>query len=157
MELVLNLVAPLAGELMINAGREGVSLQDHASLVLRLASNILSGSPTDPMRASLCDHLTRHEIDPARLSTAFREFLTIAAAAHDTGKKHGAFEGMLRDPRQAGEAELIVVTGRAPQPPPPGPSGLGMFAHLKFSSDDYAREKQEELDREEARWAARKP
>ena len=31
--------------------------------------------------------------------------------------------------------------------------GYGMFAHLPFSSEDFAREKQEELDREERKFS----
>ena len=141
MSLTLRLPNALSEELEQQAERIGVPPEVHATDLLALAAGMAGEermlSASDP-----------------RVQLAKRMLRMIGPLLHDAATSEVDNERL----RQL-EA-LLVKWGReaTPQSAPGGdtpdrPSALGKYAHIPGTSEDFARLKQEEIDREDGRTA----
>jgi hypothetical protein len=88
--------------------------------------------------------LVRDLAPDARRRMATRLINTMAREYSETGKIAPVWLSELR-----ARYENVDVS----EPPAPRPSAMGKYAHLKWSSEDYARRKQEDIDLEDGRAA----
>lgn len=166
MSLVVELPAEFGEELEAEAGKAGLSLQEHATLLLYIAAAALkeSGPWVDPANAASWD-AARHEEEARRFESSVVESL----AGH--GFKHAEDEAKLRRlasrfyrglwswrkdfvEKTSSGAPHASTGDRGPQEagaPSRRPSALGKYAHVPGSSEDFARAKDAEIDLEDRR------
>jgi hypothetical protein len=169
MGLTLDLPPPLEEVLTREAERERVSPAEHASLLLSLATALREKGPETPFRVAVRTFLSAHAVDPDQFGVAMEGLLgicsdqpnpavpigaslelrwSVASAAH-----HGTESSILQSWRNSvvhlpTTEEMIPSSGRTRR----RPSARGKYAHLGLSSEEFAREKQEEIAREERGW-----
>jgi hypothetical protein len=170
MSVVINLLpAHLEKELMSEARLTGVAPAELAGLLLCLADALRSGAPETPFSVAVRSFLSRHQLDPDYLSVAlehlkelcFRSKLQatsprLIGSVPETMGDFVRLGEILRDwrddalhqPIENGVAVMSDVSLRQ-DPARPRPSILGKYAHLGLSSEEFAREKQLEIDRED--------
>lgn len=128
MTLTLQLPSSLSEELEQQAGRMGVTPEEHATNLLAIAAVIGDTASIPGARSQIASTMReaiRSILDRETSSEADRERLQ----------------------------RLAELLGRwAPEQQTPTrtrPSALGKYAHIPGTSDDFARLKQEEIDRED--------
>lgn len=149
MSLPLVLPPSLEYQLRSEAEREGLSLQDHVSLVLNLSTALLKDEGETPLRQAVNDFFAKRSLDSYRVSQALRDLLQLAASSHDPGEQSELFQSGIAADDPTTILERVLGTSMKVQRNPQL-SGFGKYADLLPSSDDFAREKQEDLAREEA-------
>ena len=151
MSLEVDLPHALEHEIRSQAECEGLSLEDHVVLVLELSTILLHEGAQTPLRRAVNEFFAKRSIPAYQVAEVLRELLRLAIDHNlDTNPGHST---------EATDVTIdtVSILERALEayvriPPKPRVSGLGKFDHIPFSSEDFAREKQEELVREEAKW-----
>jgi hypothetical protein len=161
MTLSIELPAPLQEELALEAEREGLTVSEQATLIIYLATALLKERPDTPFRNAVRSVLEDRRIDPRQLSSALEELkkLCIVSLPEPASKafdEHDRSCISLRHWRDAVVHNPASVSLDSRTDPPIDPtvqierrSIRGKYAYINFSSDDHAREKQIEIDRED--------
>jgi hypothetical protein len=155
MASALELPAPLERELEESAKRIGVEYEDQATLLLYVAAALLQGERTSPFGAAVQDFMAEHALDPEVVGSVLQDLLDLCADEADRlgQRRAGTPDGAdrrysnLRAWRNA-DVHRPRHHPSSRQPAAERPSAFGKYAHLGWSSEEYAREKQAELDRE---------
>ena len=152
MSLEIVLPPALEQEIRSLADDEGLSPQDYASLVLDLMTVLLTergerreGGET-PMRRSVHELFAKRGIQSYQVSLALGDLLRFAADV-DAESSFAASNGTIDTTTPLGSA--LGRWEKARQKP--RVSAFGKYADLLPSSEEFMREKHEELAREEAR------
>jgi hypothetical protein len=165
MSITINLPPDLERELIGEARRDGIAPAERAELLLRLALALRVEGPETPFGSAVGAFFRRHQIDPDRLASALDQLngACIPVTLHSTppalfgGDPGGPserirLESLLRRWRDdAVHRPVDEAATRQPEVTSPRPSILGKYAYLGLSSEDFMREKQEEIDREDRR------
>jgi hypothetical protein len=178
MTLSIELPPPLDEELAIEAEREGVSVSDQAALLLHLMTALTREGRKTPFRSVIRAFLQRNAIDADQMAKVCEALVILCL--HDTDQlpkpnDHGSdtdrdwigadqARSLLRmwksaDVHQSVDTDIDVIlsglpaldeliqrSGRVQRP-----SAMGKYSWLKTSSEDYAIEKQREIEREDRR------
>ncbi len=163
MAMTVDLPEHLEVGLREEAEKEGVQPSEHAALLLSICTALLSDAETTPFRSAVKEFLAHRSLDSEHLATAFVELVQqCLAGALDEGPEpswvdanlrawrnslvhrgvDANFEWVFATPPSAGTAQ---VAGRVK------PGARGKYAHLGEASEDFARQKEEEIAREERR------
>jgi hypothetical protein len=169
MSMTLEIPPPLEDELSREAKREELSPEDHATLLLCLATALRKSAQETPFRKAVKEFLSSHSVDADRFSSALEALLGICSKHRDetptvpneserqwallTAPHHGGVLSILQswrnDPVHMPPTEAMIESaGRSRRQP----SAMGKYSHLGISSEEFAREKQEEIAREERGW-----
>lgn len=156
MGLTLNLPAPIVDELTREAEREKLSTEDHAALLLCLATALLKNPHETPFRMAVKEFLSSRSIDTDLLASALKGILVVCTHprkefAFDTNP--GAISPLLQDWRTVmvhpAPMELLTqASGRVKRPP----VAKGKYGYLRLGSEEFSREKQDEIACEERNW-----
>lgn len=139
MGMTLEVPPVLAAELDAIASREGTTVEQHAVELLRLAHAIFDVPGLSREFRSLNEGFDGPWPGFGQALDAIRESVKKVASSEASPRN------ATRSPRMT-EPEL-------PQARPyPRPSALGKYAHLPGGSEAFAREKQEEIAREDAKF-----
>ena len=172
MAIVIELPPDLEEELSIEARRAGLSPAEQSTLFLYLATALVGDGPDTPFRGAVRSFLARHRVDPDRVSSACDQLKrrclegyppedvasTGRAIDRDPIETSGddRFDGLLRAWRDANVHQPIRnESGATARDSTPRTSRAtvasirGKYAYLGLSSEDFAREKQLEIDRED--------
>jgi hypothetical protein len=152
MTMVLELPPPLEEELAHEAEKIGLPADALSRSLLWVASAIVYQTESNPLSGAVRELLTEHSVDPDEFGRMVGEFVQRLQPTAD-----GGVDGMLID----GDTLLVWEVKHTPVETSSNgspvraerPSAMGKYAHLKWSSDDYARRKQEEIDLEDGRAA----
>ena len=142
MAITIELPAPLEEQVNREAMLAGRSPAEHATLLVRLATALAGGNPDAPFQEAGRSSLWNLAIDPI-----------LVASACDVLIKLGRRDGP--DRSESEQSKTDPVAGLDPNEPYPRVphseriSILGKYAHLGLSSEDYAREKRAEIERED--------
>ncbi len=154
MGIVVELPPELEKALVDEAGREGVTPAEQAALLLCLVGAMLEEGPETPFRGAVRSFLTQHRVDSKQFASAFGRLKSLCldeAPRPESEGEAGRLDGLLRAWRDAGvhgsEGGESMPTSELPARS--RPSIRGKYAYIGFSSDDHAREKQFEIDRED--------
>ncbi len=175
MPLTLELPAQLEEDLKQEAEKEGVPATDHAALLLSIITALLRETEATPFRNALREFFSQHSLDAEQVALVLEELVEQCLQEDDKGKASATFQQKVGNaiPRQVYEnlrewrnwqvhqpidASLDQVT--SPLPPPHRviqregrlvrkQTAMGKYAYVPGTSDDFAREKQEEIAREE--------
>jgi hypothetical protein len=150
MGMTLELPPELGEELTRNAEREHTTPEEHAKLLLSLATALLSESRSTPFHKVLRVLISTRPLDADSFASVFDDLLSVCVMYKIDPLNlplDADFDLILRD---TGPLEsLIQRAGRLPRR---RPTAMGSCAHLGLSSDQFAKEKQEEIAREERGW-----
>jgi hypothetical protein len=105
MPLTIQLPRPLDEELTEEAQREGVSAAEHATLLLYLASALLSEDKPTPFKEAVKVFLARHSLDAENVATAFEELVRFCLK-HAAGKVTPSIQGA---PDDFIDGELVLL------------------------------------------------
>jgi hypothetical protein len=167
MSMTLEIPPPLEDELSREAKREELSPEDHATLLLCLATALRKSAQETPFRRAVREFLSSHSVDADRFSTAFETLLGVCSEHRDetptvpkelepertatTATPDSVKPSILQSWRNAlvhmPLTEAMIQSAARRQP-----SAMGSCSHLGLSSEEFAREKQEEIAREERGW-----
>lgn len=165
MAMTVDLPAALEEDLREEAEREGVKPSEHAALLLSICTALLNDAEATPFSSAVKEFLSRRSLDSEHVAAALdalvRECL---AAIHDAGKTLNAFHshsGWSDGTLQAWRDSLVHQPWVAPAPRQepvestgrPFRGARGKYAHIAGTSEDFARQKEEEIAREERRRA----
>jgi hypothetical protein len=145
---------PLHDELALEAEREGVSPNEHAVLLLYLATALLSeGSPT-PFQEAVRRFLGRYSLDYAQIRSALQELVRASSVAQETEPFVEA-DG----PFSLKESESTPVQERSPELVARVKRVRGKFARGRGErgSEELHRERQADKEREEHADQGRRP
>lgn len=141
MSLTLRLPNALSQELEQQAERIGVAPEVHATDLLALAAGVVGEDRTlgaaDP-RAQLADRMLR----------MIRSLLSDGARSEADIERLRQLEALLARWAREGNPQAAPGDEDARRP-----SARGKYAHIPGTSEDFARRKQEEIDREDGRAA----
>jgi hypothetical protein len=101
MTLALDLPPPLDAELRREAEREGVSPNDHATLLLYLATALLSDDPETPFQKAVHETLRSQSFGADRAAPAFEGLTRLCASIQDAGKASPTLQKWLADSGQS--------------------------------------------------------
>lgn len=150
MSLTLELPPKLGDELTRNAERENTTTEEHAKLLLSLATALLSENRSTPFHKALRVFISTRSLDPDTVASVFEDFLSVCVSRNIDPLEISAdtdFDVLLEE--SPAVESLIQATGRLNRP---RPSARGSCSHLGLSSEQFAKEKQEEIAREERGW-----
>lgn len=147
MPLTIELPPQLGDMLREEADKAGLSPQEHATLLLSLATALLGDDNPTPFRDAVRLFIAQHSLDADQVACVFEEL--VARCAERKGNTD-RIAPRIRDDLQSWRAWYVH------QPAANGngsarPSAMGKYAHVPGTSDDFAREKQSEIEREERR------
>ncbi len=182
MPLTIDLPPQLRQELEDEAQQEGVSVVDHATLLLYLVVALLHEPKETPFQHAVELFLSQHSLDADLIATVFEELvrqcLTVQQEDKSPFASHAEADPLARDSvgeslrtwrsgyvhrALMGQAEGtssrempgdLVSTSPIAQSPGQArrrPTAMGKYAFVPGSSDDFAREKQDEIAREDRR------
>lgn len=143
MSMTLQLPVELSEELEQQAERIGVSPEQHATELLSVAAVVAGDAPLPPSGVAV--YRTEAEV----LLLMIRRLLNEEPRAEADNERL----------RRIGTLLFKLVQGKTSQPADSPdavnsrPSALGKYAHIPGTSEDFARRKQEEIDREDGRAA----
>ncbi len=138
MPLKLELPSQLGEELKEEAGKAGVSTEEHATVLLYVASALLRDEQATPPRETVRRAISDQELDAERVAAVLEKLVARLTAWNHSDDL-------------AGPAELPVRTGGHGSAA--RRSAMGRYAHIPGTSDEFAAEKQDEIDREERKRA----
>ena len=162
MSLTLDLPPQLAEEF----DRKALDPAEHATLILHLAASLLKDEAETRFQGAVKEFLATHSIDAAKVSSVLGELIGLCegvdVARSDESAGSEAIGNVLRGWREA-VAQRLGPESPIAEPPSPGDStrqlgqrprvsAFGKYADVPISSEAFAREKQEEIEREERRW-----
>lgn len=160
MAMTVDLPSVLEEGLREEAEREGVHPSEHAALLLSICTALLNDAEATPFRRAVKEFLSRRSVDSEHLAAAFEELvLECLAAAQDAERASNVFQGehpRWSDPTlRAWRDSLVHQPSPAPEagPAEPWKGARGKYAHIGGTSEDFARQKEEEIAREERRRA----
>ncbi len=171
--MTVDLPAHLEEGLREEAEKEGVQPSEHAALLLSICTALLSDTGTTPFRSAVKEFLSHRSLDSDHLATVFEELVQQCLAAGEEGMASQPFEQTVvaADPSwvdanlRAWRDSLVHQSTGAESgwPIPPSAAGSaqaagrvrggarGKYAQLGGTSEDFARQKEEEIAREERR------
>jgi len=173
MPITLDLPAHLEEDLREEAEKEGVAPTEHAALLLSICTALFREADTTPFREAVKVFLSSRSLDTEYVATVLEELVEQCLLGQEQGDGSAAFQ----QSAAGGEERWMVSSLRAwrnsrvhqpigalatPAPSVEGPSrrtgqvrerAMGKYAHVPGTSEDFAREKQEEIAREERRGA----
>ena len=163
MSITIDLPPRLDQELLREAIRDGVAPTVRAELLLRLAIVLRPEGSATPFGSAVREFLRQHEIDPDRLASVLDQFndACVPNARHpvqgfspDTDARASNGRISLESPLRRWRDEAVhrpsgEEAGMSAQLTSPRPSIMGKYAHIGLSTEDFMREKQEEIDRED--------
>ena len=151
--VTLELPPSLEAELANEAEREQVTPSEHATLLLFLASALRENGAETPFKAAVRSFLGERSVDARLFGSALEELLETCLAHHDTGKSSQPYSSTLQSWRlpvihRTQATELLNSPARMPRKL----QAKGSCSDLGLSSEAFAKEKQEEIAREEKGW-----
>jgi hypothetical protein len=187
MPITLDLPPPLDEEITLEAEREGVPAADHATLLLYLASSLLSGEPPTPFQQAVRDFLASHSVDADRVSSVFEELvrLCLEAVGGEGQASHASRQALAGSPKAQQDPHIestslpllrawrntkvhrpvdrsvdVLISDlppskalvqRAGRVNKKRVSAYGKYAGIIPSSEEFMRERQKEIAREDGR------
>ena len=174
MPVTLDLPPQLADEF----DHKALAPAEHATLILHLAASLLKDKPSTRFQGAVKEFLSSRSVDAARIASVLSELVEICEGIRRESDACPPLQGggsesigiALRGWRDAvvqrlgpgttvaedfGHAVSVTPSpdtmtqsiGRSPRV-----SAFGKYADVPISSEAFAREKQEEIEREERRW-----
>ena len=140
MSLTLELPRRLGEELMEEAGKVGVSAEEHATVLLYVASALLRDEQATTSPRVVRRPVSDEELDAERVAAVFEKLVSRLQMWSRVGDA-----GDFTRPAELAASTRHDSAARR--------SAMGRYAHVAGTSDDYAAEKQEEIDREERKRA----
>lgn len=151
MAFVLELPPLLGDELTQEAERIGVPADQHAQWLLWVGSALLDRTNSTPISDMVRRFLAEHSVDQEQVGRMYEQLVRRVQSSNDNG-----IDGIIVTSSQD---QAVWQAKHVPQaaansavgerPATQRPSAMGKYAHLNWSSDDYARRKQEEIDLED--------
>jgi hypothetical protein len=172
MSLIINVSPQFEQDLLREAIRDGIAPIVRAELLLRLAMALRSEGSETPFGSAVREFFRKHEIDPDQLATVLDQLndACVPNARHPVkvfspdvnahiSNRRVRPESLLRRWRtEAVHRPLEEEASRSAEVTSMRPSSMGKYAHLGLSSEDFMREKQEEIDREDRNlWSGSRP
>lgn len=175
MPLTLELPAQLEEDLRHEAQKEGVPATERATLLLSILTALLREARITPFQDALETFLSQHSLDAKLVASVFEELVRECLEAHDEGKTSYESQeswsdavslrvyenlrawrnGQVHQPIDESIDEVVFPFSPLSQPVQrPGrmmgeQSAMGKYAHIPGTSEDFAREKQKEIARED--------
>ena len=146
MSLVVDLPPPLGEDPSREAEGEHVSPAEHAQILLSLVWSLRRGHQDATSAKVIREFFRSRSLDPDLVVTAFEDLVILllknrcATVSIDKNYDNIAME---LPPIE----EIVQRIGRLRRP-----SARGSAAHLEVTSEDVAREHQEDIEREEKGW-----
>ncbi|MDQ2693912.1 MAG: hypothetical protein M3Z21_00785 [Pseudomonadota bacterium] len=155
MPLVLELPAPLEEELKKEAEKEGITATEHAALLLSISTALLREAEATPFQDAVKIFFSHHSLDAELMASALEAMIQIAI--HDAGKGSAVLQKTAAEPELDRANEMLRAwRNRAVHQPLQGtermrrkPTAMGKYAHVPGTSEDFAREKQMDIARED--------
>lgn len=146
MSLTVDLPPPLGDDLSREAEREHVSPAEHARILLSLIWSLRRDHQGAVSSRVIKGYLQSRELDPDLVVTVFDDLINLLLKNRcDTLSIDANYDrGVVELPPIE---EMVQKAGRVRRL-----SARGLAAHLKVSSEDVAREHQEDIAREEKGW-----
>jgi hypothetical protein len=147
----LELPQPLTRELEATASRIGVPVDDHATLLLYVATALLQEPGASPFNDAVLRFVDEHALDADRVREVLLALLDRAAIQ---GSGFGSTVAEAEEAyRSLQEWRNSFVHGRFAnqRAPEPRPSAYGKYAHVRGSVDEFIARKQEEIELEDRR------
>lgn len=146
MYLSLELPSPLGDEMSREAERRHVSPSEYAEILLSLVRSLRKEHQVTASARAVTEFLRSRSLDADLVVSVFEELVTLLLKNRcDTVSIDENYQGI--DVQLPPIEEIVQKAGRVRRT-----SGRGMFSHLEFSSEQHAREKQEDIAREERGW-----
>lgn len=158
MPLTLELPAQLEEDLRREAQKEGVPATEHATLLLSILTALLREAETTPFQDALKSFLSEHSLDAKLVASVFEELVRECLEAHDEGNASYESQEFWSDAvsRRVHENLKAWRNGQVHLPIVQKPgrvmreqTAMGKYAHIPGTSEDFAREKQTEIARED--------
>lgn len=148
MTLVIELPPSLEEELTQEAERSGVPPHQHAQWLLWIASALLDRTNSTPVSGAVSSFLAQHSMDQEQAGRIFEQLVRHVQTSDVDGILVNGHQTVVWQAKYVNAAapSSHVETSRQDRP-----SAMGKYAHLNWSSEDYARRKQEEIDLEDRR------
>ena len=172
MAMTLDLPGLVERQIAADARREGVSAQAHASVLLQMANVLLNG-PTDqqaPPEALEPRILVRDAAGDLFTLAIYRSFMRLWEQDVEPSSDRAVSTFLFTRVQTEDGTEIVLriwrsdcraateVAGALPLPTDTNErrklvdSVRGRFAHIPYSSEDFIRDKQAEIDLEERYW-----
>ncbi len=158
MSLTLELSAQLEEDLRYEAQKEGVPATEHATLLLTILTALLREARTTPFQEALETFLSQHSLDAKLVASVFEVLVRECLEAHDEGKasyesqeywsdavSRRVYENLRAWRNRQVHQPIVQRPGRVMREQ----SAMGKYAHIPGTSEDFAREKQKEIARED--------
>jgi hypothetical protein len=183
MPLTIDVPGPLDEVLSLEAQRGGVPAAEHATLLLYLATALLSDDESTPFQEAVKEFLASRSLNADQVASVLEELVRLCAGALDNGAARAApkatpTEDILLERLKSWRSAAVhhrpardyarerisrdsvstpSTSNASPQPPGKGgrqrPSAFGKYAGVLPSSEEFMREKEREIAREDGREA----
>ncbi len=146
MNLSVELPSPLGDEMSREAERQHVSPSEHAEILLSLVRSLRKEHQETASAKVVTEFLKSRSLDADLVVSVFEELVTLLLKNRcDTVSIDESYQGI--DVQLPSIEEIVQKAGRVRRT-----SGRGSFSHIGISSEEYAKEKQEDIAREERGW-----
>jgi hypothetical protein len=92
MSLTIELPHPVNEELVLEAQREGISAEDHATLLVVLIMAFLKGQDRTPFQEAVRSFIAQRAADVDQIASAFEDLVRRCLRAHEEGKADSPFD-----------------------------------------------------------------
>jgi hypothetical protein len=172
MPLTLELPAPLEENLKQEAQKEGVPATEHAAFLLSVLMALLQEKEATSFRNAVRTFFSYHSLDAEQVATVFEELVEQSFQSQEKGKTSAEFQQAseslrawrnwhvhqpIDEPREMEPLQPLHRRLRKSERTGERETAMGKYAHVPGSSEDFAREKQEEIAREDRRGSEPRP
>jgi hypothetical protein len=148
MTMLLELPPTLEEELTQEAEKIGLPADEHVRLLLWIVSALVYQPESNPLSEAVRELLAEQSVDPNEFGRLVGALVQSVQPGKDGGVDGVLVEGGRTWILQAKEHRVSEPSG-VRRGSVERPSAMGKYAHLNWSSDGYARRKQEEIDLED--------
>jgi hypothetical protein len=166
MPLTLELPAPLEENLKQEAQKEGVPAAEHAAFLLSVLTALLREKEATSFRNAVRSFFSQHSLDADQVASVFEELVEQFLQGQEKGKPSAEFQPAseslrnwrnwhvhqpIDESRETAPLQPLRQRTRKGERSDKRQTAMGKYAHVPGSSEDFAREKQEEIARADRR------
>ncbi len=106
MAVTLEIPRPLDKELTQEAAREGVSLDNHATVLLYLVNALIAEEQPSPFKQAVREYIASNNLDVQHVTRVFESLLALCLY-HDTGNETSTFQRVLANEQLGDDIALL--------------------------------------------------